>query len=249
MKRLRQILRIGAITHVVAGPVAIVLLLISSPWVIGEGRVHEVLRTLEGIDWRWWILIPILVIWGLPIIAISAWLQARKSGVEALKIRSVMESLLLNRQLPIAVDVDAMVPVQVEAPLRIPIELDTKISIDESVDIETMVPIRVDLPLDTVVETSVFGIGALKIPIRATIPLDLMLPIKGKIRVKSEGLPVRLKDECVARLPKFEVPIRSRFETKIDLLDNLLTAEKQLRKGVDQVLAAVMDEAPKSPQS
>jgi hypothetical protein len=247
MNRLRQILRIGAFVHVVVGPVVMVLLFVSRPWVIGDGRVHEVLRTLEGIDWRWWVLIPVLVIWGLPIVAISAWLQARKSGVEAAKIRSVMESLLLNRQLPIAVDVDARVPVQVEAPLRIPIELDTKISVDEAIDIETMVPIRVDLPLDTVVETSVFGIGALKIPIRATIPLNLNLPIKGKIRVKSEGLPVRLKDECVVRLPVFEVPIRSRFETRIDLLDNLRTAEKQLRKGVDQVLAAVMDEPPKQP--
>lgn len=243
MNRLRQILRIGAVVHVVAGPLLMLLLFISPPWVIGDGNV---LRTLEGIDWRWWVLVPVLVIWGLPIVAISAWLQARRSGAEAAKIRSVMESLLLNRQLPIAVDVDAMVPVQVEAPLRIPIELDTKVAVDESVDIETMVPIRVDLPLDTVVETSVFGLGVLKIPIRATIPLNLQLPIKGKIRVKSEGLPVRLKDECVVRLPVFQVPIRSRFETRIDLLDNLRSAEKQLRKGVDQVLAAVMDE-PRKP--
>ena len=245
MKRLRQILRVGAIVHVVAGPLVILLLLVSPPWVIGDGRVHEVLRTLEGIDWRWWVLIPVVALWGLPIIAISAWLQARRTGLEAQKVRSVMESLLLNRQLPIAVDVDARVPVQVSEPLRIPIELDTKIAIDESIDIETMVPIRIDLPLDTVVETSVFGIGALKIPIRATIPLNMVLPIKGKIRVKSDGLPVHLKDECVARLPVFEVPIRSRFETRIDLLDNLRTAEQQLRKGVDQVLAAVM--APKPP--
>lgn len=241
MNRLRQVLRIGAFVHVIAGPLAILFLFFSPPWVIGDGRVHEAMRTLEGIDWRYWVLIPVVAIWGLPIIAISAWLQARKTGLESQKIRSVMESLLLNRQLPIAVDVDARVPVQVEAPLRIPIELDTKISVDEAIDIEALVPIRVDLPLDTMVETSVFGIGALKIPIRATIPLNLMLPIKGKIRVKSEGIPVKLKDECVAHLPVFEVPIRSRFLTRIDLLDNLRTAEQQLRKGVDKVLAAVLD--------
>lgn len=247
MNRLRQVLRIGAIVHVVTGPLAMLLLFVSSPWVIGDGKVLEVLRTLEGVDWRWWVFIPVLVIWGLPIVAISAWLQARKTGADAATTRSRLEKLLLNRQLPIAVDVDARVPVQVEAPLRIPIELDTKISIDEYVDIETIVPIRVDLPLDTMVETSVFGIGAIKIPIRATIPLNLQLPIKGKIRVKSEALPVKLKDECVARLPVFEVPIRSRFETRIDLLDNLRTAEKELRKGVDQVLAAVMNDEPKLP--
>lgn len=248
MNRLRQILRIGAIVHVVAGPLAMILLFISGPWVIGEGRVHEAMRSLEGIDWRWWVLVPIVLIWGLPIVAISAWLTARKSGADAENNRSRLEKLLLNRQLPVAVDVDARVPVQIEAPLRIPIELDTKISIDEPVDIETIVPIRVDLPLDTQVETSVFGIGAIKIPIRATIPLNLQLPIKGTIRVKSAALPVRMKDECVARLPNFEVPIRSRFETRIDLLDNLRTAEEKLRKGVDQVLAAVMSDPAKPPQ-
>ncbi len=247
MKRLRQVLRVGAIVHIVTGPLAMILLFVSGPWVIGDGRVQEFLRTLEGIDWRWWVLVPVLVIWGLPIVALSAWMQARKSGADVAKTRSGIERLLLNRQLPIAVDVDARVPVQVEAPLRIPIELDTRLAIDELVDIEAVVPIRIDLPLDTVVETSVFGIGALKIPIRATIPLNLSLPIKGKIRVKSEGLPVKVKDECIVRLPVFEVPIRSRFETRIDLLDNLRTAEKELRKGVDQVLAAVMDDPRKVP--
>lgn len=249
MKRLTQVLRLGAIVHVALGPLVMIAMFVTGPWVIGEGKVHEALRTLEGVDWRWWVLLPVLVVWGLPIVAISAWLKARKTGLEADKIRSVMESLLLNRHLPIAVDVDARVPVQVDAPMRIPIELDTKISVDESIDIETSVPIRVDLPLDTVVETSVFGIGAIKIPMRATIPLNLVVPIKGKIRVKSDALPVRLKDECVVRLPTFEVPIRSRFETRIDLLDNLRTAEAQLRKRVDKVLDAVMSDAPKPPTS
>lgn len=249
MNRLGQVLRIGGIVHIVLGPLVMLAMFVSGPWVIGDGRVQEALHTLEAVDWRWWVLLPVLLLWGLPIVAISAWLKARSTGLEAQKIRSVMESLLLNRQLPIAVDVDARVPVQVESPLRIPIELDTRISVDEFIDIETLVPIRVDLPLDTVVETSVFGIGALKIPMRATIPLDLVLPIKGKIRVKSEALPVRLKDECVVRLPLFEVPIRSRFETRIDLLDNLRSAEAQLRRGVDKVLDAVMSDTPRPPTS
>ncbi len=245
MKRLRQLLRLGALVHIVAGPVAIVLLLLSSPWVIGEGRVLEALRHAEELDWRWWVMVPVVLTWGLPIVAIAAWLQARKTGLETEKIRARIEGLLLNRQIPIVVDVDARVPVQVEAPLRIPIELDTRLAIDELLEIETLVPIRVDLPLDTDIETSVFGIGALKIPIRATIPLNLMLPIKGKIRIKSDGVPVRLKDECIAHLPAFEVPIRSRFETRIDLLDNLRGAGKELRKGMVEVLAKL--EAPKPP--
>jgi hypothetical protein len=232
MKRLRQLLRLGSIAHIVVGPLTIVLLLLSPPWVIGAGRVHEVLTDLEGLDWRWWAAVLVLILWGLPLVAVAAWLKARTAGLETEKVRASIASLLQDRQIPVAVHVDTVIPVQVEMPLRIPIELDTKISVDESIDIETVVPIRFDLPMDTVVETSVFGIGALKIPIRATIPINMVVPIKGKIRVKSEALPVRLKDECVVRLPVFDVPIRSRFETRIDLLDNLRTAEKELRKGL-----------------
>jgi len=41
---------------------------------------------------------------------------------------------------------------------------------------------------------------------------------------------VHLKDQCVVALPTFDVPIRSRIETRIDLLDNLRMAEQHLRK-------------------
>ena len=106
MNRLRQILRIGAIVHISSGPLTMILLFVSGPWVIGEGRVNEVMRSLEGIDWRWWVLVPVLLIWGLPIVAISAWLTARRSGADAANNRSRLEKLLLNRQLPVAVDVE-----------------------------------------------------------------------------------------------------------------------------------------------
>lgn len=241
MKRLTHVLRIGAFVHVIAGPLIIVLLLISSPWVIGNGRVVEFLRELELIDWRWWVLLPVLILWGVPIVAVAAFLKARTTGLETEKLRSGLSNLLRDRQLPIAVDVDARVPVQVHAPLHVPVELNTTMSVDETVDIETSVPIRFDLPMDTVVETSVFGLGTIKVPIRASIPLDLVVPIKGKIRVKSDALPVKVKDSCVVQLPVFEVPIQSRFVTRIDLLDNLLSAEEKLRKGVDRVLEAVIE--------
>lgn len=238
MKRFTQALRIGAMVHVVAGPLVLLLLFFSSPWTIGEGRVNEFLHGLETIDWRWWVMVPVFIVWGLPVLAVGAWVRARTLGLETEKLRTGLSSLLRDRHLSIAVDVDARVPVLVDAPLQVPVELDTTMSVDELIDIETSVPIRVDLPMDTVVETSVFGIGALKIPIRATIPLDLVVPIKGKIRVKSDALPVKVKDEVVVRLPAFDVPIRSRFVTRIDLLDNLRTAERKLRQGVEQVLSA-----------
>ena len=145
-------------------------------------------------------------------------------------MRSLVSGLLQNRQIPIAVDVDARVPVQIETELHVPVELKTKIPVDENIDIETSVPIRTSLPLDTVIETSVFGIGSIKIPIRATVPIDLVLPIVGKIRVRSEGLPVHIQEEVLVRLPAFEVPIRSRIETRVDLLDSLRAAEKVVRE-------------------
>jgi len=225
--------------HISIGPLLLLVAVLSPPWVIGEGRALEALHAVEDLDWRWWLLVPALVLWGVPIVAVAGWLQARRTGLETDKVRERIEGLLADRQLPVVVDVDTRVPVQVEAPLRIPIELRTTLAFDELVDIETDVPLRVELPLDTVVETSVFGLGSLKIPIRAVIPVDLVVPIRGKIRIKTDALPVQLEDTCVAHLPPFEVPIKSRFETKLDLLDNLRSATDELRKGVGEVLAGL----------
>ncbi|MFT3706256.1 MAG: hypothetical protein QM817_01190 [Archangium sp.] len=229
MERFKQVSRMLAWVHVALGPVLIIALLLSSPWVIGEGRIEESLRRLEDVDWRWWVITAIVLAWGLPIVAVAGWLQARKAGLETDRLRHRIEHLLGDRQLPIAVDVDTRIPVKVEHPLTIPIEIATKLSLDEQLEVETSVPLRVDLPLDTTVETSVFGIGAIKVPIRARIPVDLVVPIKGKIRIKADALPVHIKDSCTATLPQFDVPIQARLETKLGLLDNLRTAVKTLR--------------------
>ncbi|MFO0599941.1 MAG: hypothetical protein U0228_31820 [Myxococcaceae bacterium] len=236
MERLRQALRILAYVHVGLGPVLVVMLLFSSPWIIGEGRIEESLRHLEDVDWRWWVIGLTVLLWGVPIVAVAGWLQARKAGLETSLLRNRIEHLLGDRQLPIAVDVDTRIPVKVEQPLTIPIDLATRLAFDELLEIETDVPLRVDLPLDTTIETSVFGIGAIKVPIRARIPVDMVVPIRGKIRIKTEALPVHIRDTCTAHLPVFDVPIQTRFETKLALLDNLRTAGKELRKGVGEVL-------------
>lgn len=230
MERFRQVLRIAALVHVGLGPVLVVIILLSSPWEIGEGRIEEALRHIEGIDWRWWTIAAVVLAWGLPIVAVAAWLRARSVGLETEKIRQRIEGLLGDRQLPIMVDVDTRIPVKVTDALTIPIEVATRLALDELVDIETSVPLRVDLPLDTVIETSVFGLGTVKVPIRAKIPVDLVVPIAGKIRIKADALPVHIKDQCVARLPEFEVPIQTRLETRLALLDNLRAAEKELLK-------------------
>ncbi len=230
MTRLRLLLRIAFAVHLIVGLAAIFGLLISPPWTIGAGRIHEVLAHVEERDLRWWVLIPLVLLWGGPVVAVVSWFAARRTGVEVERVRSLLKGLLENKHVPISVDVDARVPVRIEAPMRVPVEINTVIPVDEMIDIETTVPIRTSLKLDTDVETSVFGIGTLKIPIRAMVPIDLLLPIVGKIRIRSPGLPVHLKEEAVVTLPEFEVPLKTRIETRIDLLDNLRVAEQHLRK-------------------
>lgn len=240
----RDLLKVAFGAHVVIGLVVIVGVLVSSPWVIGAGRFEEVVRQLEDQDWRWLVLVPAALVWGLPIVAVLSANQARRAGLEAVKLRDVVRQLLKDRQLPIAVDVNAKVPVRVEEPMRIPVEIDTRMSVDETIEIETLVPVRTDLPLDTEIETSVFGVGKLKIPVKARIPIDFDLPIRGRIRVRSEALPVRIKDEVVAHLPEFVVPIRSRLETRVDLLESLRAAEGELFKGRKKALPEGAEGAP-----
>ncbi len=226
MSRLRLVLRIVFAVHVVVGLLCIAGLLLSDPLTIGQSG----LAGLAAFDWRKVLLVPVVLVWGVPVLAVATWRRASHAGIEVQKVRELVAGLLANRQIPVLVDIDVRVPVKVSQPLRVPIELDTRIAVDELLEIETMVPIRTVLPLDTVVETSVFGLGTIKIPIRAQLPIDLMLPVFGKIRVRSAGLPVHLKEEVIVQLPEFDVPIRSRLETRIDLLETLRAAEERLRK-------------------
>jgi len=230
MARFRKLLRIAFVVHVVLGLFSIVALLASPPMVIGAGRFQQFATSVEELDWRWLLLLPVVLIWSVPLLAVLAWFRARRAGLEVERISAMVTTLLQNKSIPIAVDVDQIVPVKVLQPLRVPMDLRTKIAVDETIDIETTVPIDASLPLDTEVETSVFGIGTIKIPIRATVPLKLTLPVVGKIHVRSAGLPVHLKDEVTVQLPQFDVPIKSRLETRIDLLDNLKVATDHLRK-------------------
>lgn len=230
MTRLRKVMRVAFVVHVTLGAAVTIALLLGPPLVIGAGRFDAFAKSVEALDWRWVLLVPIVLVWVVPLLAVLAWLRARRAGLEVERVSAMLSTLLEHRQIPIAVDVDQTVPVEVTTPLRVPMELKTKIAVDDAIDIETSVPIRASLPLDTEVEASVFGLGTIKIPIRANVPLNLTLPVVGKIHVRSAGLPVHLKDEVTVQLPRFEVPIRSRLETRIDLLDNLTVAAEHLRK-------------------
>lgn len=226
MSRFRRVLWVIFAVHVIAGLATIFAIIFAPPITIGS---HGLDRLVE-LDWRYALLVPAIVIWGGPLIAVVTWQRAARAGVEVQKVRDLVTTLLQNRQIPVLVDVDVRVPVVIEHALKVPVELNTKMAVDELIDIETSVPIRTVLPLDTSIETSVFGLGTIKIPIRAQLPVDFVVPIVGKIRVKSAGLPLHLKEEVIVQMPPFEVPIKSRIETRIDLLDTLRAAEDQLRK-------------------
>lgn len=244
MTRVRKVMRVAFAVHVALGAAVTVVLLFGPPLTIGAGRFDAFAKSVEAFDWRWVLLVPVLLLWVVPLLAVLAWLRARRAGLEVERVSAMMTTLLQHRQIPIAVDVDQTVPVEVASVLRVPMELNTRIAVDDAIDIETTVPIHATLPLDTEVETSVFGLGTIKIPIRGNVPLNLTLPIVGKIHVRSAGLPVHLKDEVTIQLPRFEVPIRSRLETRIDLLDNLSVAAEHLRKRLGRDDAPAPPEAP-----
>lgn len=246
----RPLLRALFGLHVVAGFATIVGILLSSPWSIGEGRFAEFILSFERLDFRWWVLAPLVMAWVGPIVLVLVLRQAHEAGLQIAQVRDAMRKLLEGRQIPMAVDVDARIPVRLDGPLRVPIELDTKVPIDEALEIETEVPVRVVLPIDTEVETKVL-LGTIKIPIRAQIPVDFLLPVKGTIRVRSAGMPVRLREETTVYMPEFEVPVRSRIETRVDLLGSLRFAEEALRRrlagdraGAPAALPEVAGDAP-----
>jgi hypothetical protein len=216
--------------HVLAGLVTISALLLSSPWNIGEGRFSEFIRSFERIDFRWWVLVPVVIVWAVPIAIVLLARQAREAGLQIEQLRELVRKTLEGRQIPIAVDVDARIPVRITQPLRVPVELDTKVPIDEEIEVEAEVPVSVVLPIDTEVETDLLRFGTIKVPIRAEIPIDIVLPVKGVIRARSSGLTVKLREEATVHMPAFEVPVQSRIETRVDLLGSLRAAEEHVRR-------------------
>ncbi len=99
---------------------------------------------------------------------------------------------------------------------------------DSDVELDADVPIRTELPIETKVETQVLGLGTLSIPIRARVPVDIVVPIKGRTRIKVTGMPIDLTNVAVGRLSAIEIPVRARLQAKIDLLSNFQSAESFL---------------------
>jgi hypothetical protein len=185
---------------------------------------------VEQVDFKWWLTGFALGLWLFPILLLSTYLGAKRAGEELHDFQGVLRGILANQTLPIIVDIDQKIPIRLDEPLAVPVELHTEVNMDSEVELEADVPIRTELPIETKVQTNVLGIGAISIPIRARVPIDLVIPFKGRTRVKATGVPIALSEIGVARLPAIELPLRARIQARIDLLSNFNSAESFLNR-------------------
>ena len=212
------------------GFAALVAVALTPRIVIGEGRLGAFIHQVEKFDFKWWITGLALGLWLFPILLLITYQSAKRAGQQIRDFQGVLRSILANQTLPIIVDIDQKIPIRLDEPLAVPIELHTEVNLDSEFELEADVPIRTELPIETKVQTNVLGIGAISIPIRARVPIDLVIPFKGRTRVKATGVPIALTEIGVARLPAIELPLRARVQARIDLLSNFNSAESFLNR-------------------
>ena len=230
MQNLKRVWYAIVLAYVCIGFVALVAVVLTPQIVIGHGRLGALIHQVEKVDFKWWIAGSVLVLWLFPILLLVTYLRAKRAGEELHDFRGVLRSILANQTLPIIVDIDQKIPIRLDEPLAVPVELHTEVNLDSEVELEAEVPIRTELPIETKVQTNVLGIGAISIPIRARVPIDMVIPFKGRTRVKATGVPIALSEIGVARLPAIDLPLRARIQAKIDLLTNFNSAESFLNR-------------------
>jgi hypothetical protein len=228
LDKLKKLVAVVLVLHLVAGACAILMLLLSAPLVVGVGRFAALTAEIETFDFKWLVVVAVALVWLWPVPPAIFYLWARGARQEMARVQAMLLKAL-DHSIPVEVDIDDRVPVHIDEPLRVPIEMSTKVDFDDAIDIETTIPLDTVIPLDSVIETSVLGIGSIKIPVRATIPLRMDLPVKSRMRVRAHGIPIALRESVAVAMPPFVIPLKFRLVTKIDLLDNLHRAEGLLR--------------------
>ena len=234
LDKLKLALRIIFFVHLAVGFVVVLWLALKPDMVIGAGQFDEMARSLETFDFKWWVVALVAGYWLVPIALTVIWRRAKSAGLEADRVRDIVHKMLAGTALPVTVDIDQVLTLEMDEPVNVPVHLDTKIDIDDTVEVDAEVPIHTVLPLDTDVVTKVLGIGEVKIPLRAQLPIQRMVPIKGSTRLKAIGLPIKVDAVAQVEIRGIEVPLKTRIEAKIDLVSNLATAEEalaQLSKG------------------
>jgi hypothetical protein len=230
VQNLKRIVYALVLAFFCLGFVALVALALTPHIVIGEGRLGAFIHQVEKFDFKWWITGFALGLWLFPILLLITYQSAKRAGQQLHDFQGVLRSILANQTLPIIVDIDQKIPIRLDEPLAVPVELHTEVNVDSEFALEAEVPIRTELPVDTKVQTNVLGIGTVSIPIHARLPIDLVVPFKGRARVKAAGVPIALSEIGVARLPAIELPLRARIHARIDLLSNLNSAESFLNR-------------------
>lgn len=229
MARSRTIIRTLLAVHVAAGGAIILALALASPMVLGRGRFEAFAEGLETYNFKWWFTGLAFAAWLLPIVLVVVWRRATDAGTELARIRTLVETVLKDRYLPVTVDVQARVPVQLDGPLSMPVSLKTNIELDEMVELEADVPVKAEVPFDTEVETTILRFGTVRFPVRGLIPVDVVLPMKAVVHVKAR-VPVNLREEATVEVPPLDVPISARVDARLDLLQNLKAAGGILKK-------------------
>lgn len=226
MQNLKRISYVIVLVYVCIGFAALVAVALTPQIVIGAGRFGAFIHQVEKVDFKWWITGFALGLWLFPILLLITYLSAKRTGEQLHDFQGVLRSILARQTLPIIVDIDQKIPIRLDEPLAVPVELHTEVNVDSEVELEADVPVRTELPIETKVQTNVLGIGAISIPIRARVPIDLVIPFKGRTRVKATGVPIAISEIGVARLPVIDLPLRARIRAKIDLLSNFDSAER-----------------------
>jgi hypothetical protein len=239
IRNLKRISYAIVLAYVCIGFAALVAVALTPHVVIGEGRFGAFIHQVETVDFKWWVTGSMLGLWLLPILLLITYLRAKRAGEELHDFQGVLRGILANQTLPIIVDIDQKIPIRLDEPLAVPVELHTEVNVDSEVELEAEVPIRTELPIETKVQTNVLGIGAISIPIRARVPIDLVIPFKGRTRVKATGVPIAVSEIGVARLPAIELPLRARIQARIDLLSNFNSAERFLNRTDRGLLDAI----------
>ncbi|MDF1564139.1 MAG: hypothetical protein P1V51_13905 [Deltaproteobacteria bacterium] len=224
-EKLKKVVVIAFLVHLVGGFLIIAALMLAPPLMIGVGRFDEFVAGLEAFDFKWWLVVLSTMIWAPPIGVAVLWSRLKAAGIEIEQLRDRVRGLLEDRFIPVKVDIEERLPVVFDQEMIVPVALKTHVDIDSDMEIEATIPIRTEMELDTTISTKVLGIGPIavpiSVPIRATVPLDFSVPIAGKLRIKAMGVPIDLDEKCRVALPPIEIPLDVRLETRIDLLSNL----------------------------
>jgi hypothetical protein len=223
---LKHAFRALIVVHFVVGVGVMVAVVLAPEMTIGGGQFDRVIGYVEETDFKWWVLGLVFGAWLLPLLVAAALQRAQQAGYRVDQLRRMLHAFVEGHSVPVVIDIDQKIPLQLDSALSLPVRLHTEVELDDTVDMQVDVPIQTELPLETDVNARIPGLGEVKIPIRAKVPIDVVVPIRGMTRIKARGVPIDINEIAVAEFPAVEIPVRFRLEAKIDILGNLLRAER-----------------------